>query len=84
MPNQNSKAGHQAERTCVVCREKSVQKALLGFFFLDGRLVFDLRGHCQARKFYLCPSGTCVAGLPKWRQRYQKKRGALLNREAGK
>lgn len=84
MPNRSSKAGHRPQRTCVVCREKSVQTALLSFFFLEGKLVFDLSGHCQQRKFYLCPSGNCVTGLSKWRLRYHKKRGALRNKEAGK
>lgn len=76
MPNQHSKAGHQAQRTCVVCRDKCAQDKLLSFLFLDGSLVFDLGSAVQCRKFYLCSGQSCVDGLGKWIKRYQKKHSA--------
>jgi len=76
MPNQNSKAGHKAVRTCVVCRGKSALDGMLSFVLMDGKLVFDFRGAIQSRKFHLCPDSGCVEGLPQWLKRYGKKRSA--------
>ncbi|NLK49431.1 MAG: DUF448 domain-containing protein [Candidatus Cloacimonetes bacterium] len=73
MPNKNSKAGHQAIRTCVVCKKKSVQTTLMSFFLLDGGVVFDLARKCQTRKHYLCPQQGCVELFPKWLKRQRKK-----------
>jgi len=83
MPNQHSKAGHIAQRTCVVCRDKCAKDRLLSFLFLDGKLVFDLNSAIQCRKFYLCSGQSCVDGLSKWIKRYQKKHSASMVRGAG-
>lgn len=84
MPNKNSKAGHIAQRTCVVCRKKSAQNALLSFFLLNGKLVFDLTAHIQCRKYYLCGNAACAGGLPKWVARHTKKHAAKAGKGAGK
>lgn len=80
MPNKNSKAGHQAERTCVVCRDKGALNSMLSFLFLDGKLVFDLDAAIQCRKHHLCPDRECVEGLPKWIRRYHKKHSGISTR----
>ncbi len=73
MPNQNSHAKHQAMRTCVVCRGKYAQKELMSFFFLDGKLVFDLGRHCQVRKRYLCQHTQCLEAFGKLKNKMVKK-----------
>lgn len=75
MPNSNSKAGHNPERTCVVCRVKSTKSALLGFVLLSSGLVFDLQSKLQCRKQYICADPICYEGLGKWRRKYMKKTG---------
>ncbi|MBP7195234.1 MAG: DUF448 domain-containing protein [Candidatus Cloacimonetes bacterium] len=84
MPNHNSKAGHQAQRTCVVCRGKNALDGMLSFILLDGKLVFDLGGALQSRKFHLCPGPECVEGLPVWIKRYHKKRAGSGSRRGQK
>lgn len=73
MPNKHSNAGHTPIRTCVVCRAKSAQSGLLGFFLLDQELVFDLNHQVMQRHYYLCYSAACYAGLTKWRNRNSRK-----------
>ncbi|MCB5263013.1 MAG: YlxR family protein [Candidatus Cloacimonetes bacterium] len=74
MPNQNSKAGHKAIRTCVVCRGKSAQTELLSFILLPSGIVYDPARLLQARKYYVCPQQVCLNQLPKWRKKRQKGR----------
>ena len=74
MPNMNSKAGHKAIRTCVVCRQKSAQTELLSFVLLPSGIAYDPARLLQARKFYVCPQENCLAQMPKWQKRRKKGR----------
>ena len=73
MPNKNSRAQHQAIRTCVVCRQRYAQDELMSFFFLDGKLVFDLGRYYQARKRYLCSATECLNAFPNYKRKLAKK-----------
>ncbi|MGI6197678.1 MAG: DUF448 domain-containing protein [Candidatus Cloacimonadaceae bacterium] len=73
MPNKNSRAQHQAIRTCVVCRQRYAQEELMSFFFLDGKLVFDLGRYYQTRKRYLCSSPECLSAFPNYKRKLAKK-----------
>jgi predicted RNA-binding protein YlxR (DUF448 family) len=73
MPNQSSSAGHIPERTCVICRQRLEQNALLGFYLLGSEVVFDINKAVQTRKKYVCHSEQCLSGLDKWLARHLKK-----------
>jgi predicted RNA-binding protein YlxR (DUF448 family) len=74
MPNRNSHAGNQPQRTCVVCKKTQEQSSLLSFFILPEGVVFDPKRQIQTRKFYLCQGNECLPGLDEWYKRYQKKK----------
>jgi predicted RNA-binding protein YlxR (DUF448 family) len=74
MPNQNSKAAHLAQRTCIICREKSGQDNLYGFYLLGNEIVFDIKKTVSVRKSYVCQSDICISQINKWLSRYLKKR----------
>lgn len=73
MSNRSSHAGHSPIRTCVVCKKKVDQKWLLNFHIMTEGIVFDLHRVLPVRKYYLCPSQDCFAGLEAWRKRYHKR-----------
>ena len=75
MPNKSSKAGHQAERTCVICRAKKTKNLLLGFYLLDNDIVYDMKGSIAVRKRYVCNAEQCLSDMNKWL-------GSLLKKSA--
>lgn len=74
MPNQNSKAQHQPQRTCVVCKQRRTLDQLMGFVLLPEGVVFDLTRKLQARKSYLCPEPECLRGFDKWEKAQLKRK----------
>lgn len=74
MPNLNSKAGHKAMRTCVVCKSRGAQTELLSFVLLSSGIAYDPARRLQARKHYVCLQQACLKQMPKWRKRRQKGR----------
>jgi predicted RNA-binding protein YlxR (DUF448 family) len=82
MPNQSSNAGHLPERTCVICRKKTEQGLLLGFYLLGNEIIFDINKAVQTRKKYVCHSEECLALMDKWLARHQKK--AARNMKQGR
>ena len=88
MPNKNSHADHQPQRSCVVCRAKREAGELLSFFVLPQGIVFDPRRKVQRRRSYVCPDPLCLKGLDKWKRNHMKRRFALVSRaifsQAGK
>jgi predicted RNA-binding protein YlxR (DUF448 family) len=76
MPNKSSNAGHSPQRTCVICRNKDSQDALLGFYLLGNDLVFDINRAVQNRKKYVCHGEQCLAVMDKWLARHLKKTGS--------
>ncbi|NLW18160.1 MAG: DUF448 domain-containing protein [Candidatus Cloacimonetes bacterium] len=77
MTNRHSKAGHQPQRTCVVCRSQKDLKDLLAFFLLPEGLVFDPQRRVQRRRQYVCPDELCLRGLDKWRRSQMKRKFRL-------
>lgn len=73
MPNKNSRAGHDPLRTCVICREKKSQKALLRFAVLEGKLVYDLQRALPVKGRYVCNDGICSEKIEIWLKRARKK-----------
>jgi predicted RNA-binding protein YlxR (DUF448 family) len=76
MDNKNSKAGHVPIRTCVICRTKAEQTAMLNFFLLQDEIVFDLKRAVPVRKNYVCYKANCLQKLDKWAARRTKKTAA--------
>ena len=65
MPNRSSKAGHNPQRTCVVCRKKSEKKKLIRFVLLDSEIVLDLNYKIEKRGYYVCDDNDCLKKLDK-------------------
>lgn len=81
MPNLSSKAHHQPQRTCVVCKSRKDLSSLLSFVLLPQGIVFDPGRKLQLRKSYLCPSQECLAGLDKWEKQQLKRRFAITGHQ---
>jgi predicted RNA-binding protein YlxR (DUF448 family) len=74
MSNKASRAGHIAERTCVICREKKAQSELLPCKIRAGKVVIDLQRRLQGRSYYICDNNKCINGMAKWLKRQKRKR----------
>lgn len=74
MANRASKAGHEPERTCVVCRSKQQKKELFRFILWQDEVVFDLEKKIQARGYYVCDDNKCLQKIDKWLKRTHKKK----------
>jgi predicted RNA-binding protein YlxR (DUF448 family) len=73
MPNQSSHAGIIPIRTCVICKSKVNQPALLSFFIIDKQIIFDIKRTLKTRNYYVCHREACLTLLPKWVvKRYRK------------
>lgn len=76
MPNKSSKAGHIAERTCVVCREKTAQTGLYRFIIRHDKYIIDVDRRLGGRGYYCCKKAECLDRLEKWVRRYRKRRAS--------
>ena len=73
MPNRASKAGHNPQRTCVICRSKWNKSELLRFVILCNEPVFDLAGKLPGRGLYVCNENSCVVKIDRWILKNKKK-----------
>jgi predicted RNA-binding protein YlxR (DUF448 family) len=73
MTNHNSNVGYVPTRTCIICKKKTDQKALLGFYMLQNEMVFDVHKLVPTRKKYVCHAAACLELLDKWLDRQRKK-----------
>ncbi len=73
MPNRSSKAGHIPERSCVICRNKTRQDALMRFAIIDREIVFDMGKKLTCRGYYVCNNNECLQKLGKWLSKHLKK-----------
>jgi len=69
MPNRSSKAFHEPQRSCVICRKKSLKKDLLRFIILENEIVFDQKMNLQKRGYYCCDDNNCINNLIKWKSK---------------
>jgi len=74
VPNQNSRAGHIPERSCVICKKKIDRKMLLKFFTIKNRVIFDIADKICYAKRYICHQQQCLDGLSKWMKKRKKNR----------
>jgi len=74
MANRSSQAGHQPERTCVICRSKKMQNELLHFKLRDKQVVFDFYRRLSGRGYYVCDAEECLERIPKWIKKQLKKK----------
>lgn len=65
MSNRSSKAGHIPQRTCIVCKKKSVKDQLMKFVLLDSEIVFDLNCDMKGHGYYVCDDNSCMQKLDK-------------------
>jgi predicted RNA-binding protein YlxR (DUF448 family) len=72
MPNQASKKGHQAIRTCVVCRAKREQKDMLRFAIIEDKIVFDRLRKIWSHGQYCCANQECVSRLRGKKKKFGK------------
>ncbi len=80
MPNKSRSAGHVPFRTCIICRKKTEQRSLLGFFILGNEVIFDVNRMVNNRKKYVCHQVECLNHLDKWMSKYLKKTGSSQRR----
>jgi len=73
MANKSSHAGHEPERTCVICRKKQKQKDLFRFVILSNRFVIETGRKLSGRGYYCCQNQECLKELPKWTLKRAKK-----------
>jgi len=74
MVNRNSHAGHNPERSCVICKKKTVKGNLLRFILLDDESILDLNNKISSRGYYVCNENSCIEKLDKWLRRKNRKR----------
>jgi len=65
MPNRSSNAEYIPQRTCVICRRKTVKKQLIRFILLSSEIVFDLNCDVEKRGYYVCDDNNCLQKLEK-------------------
>lgn len=73
MPNRSSHAGHIAQRSCVVCRQKTEITELIRFAVIMDAPVFDLFRRLPSRGYYVCDDNECLEKLKIWISRNRKK-----------
>ena len=78
MVNKNSHAGHQPQRTCVVCRNVKSKPELIRFILIGDQIVYDMLGRIQQRGHYVCNDNNCLQKLPVW---LRKKRGRQVGKK---
>ena len=74
MVNRNSHVGHKPERSCVICKNKTVKENLLRFTLLDDEIIFDLNNKISSRGYYVCDENLCIEKLDKWLKRKNRKK----------
>jgi len=74
MVNKNSHAGHDPERSCVICKNKTGKENLLRFVLLENEMIFDMTNKISLRGYYVCNKNLCIEKLDKWLRKKSRKK----------